>query len=86
MKTYIAGDGTELFEFECGSCFTDNTDLKDPNLRCYYSEYIEDGRTACTNQSAQADCMRSTRDDAQWIIFVTKPQLALLTILHGDKV
>lgn len=86
MKTYAAEDGTELFEFKCGSCFTDQEDLRDPNLRCYYSEYVTDGRTACTNQSAQTDCMRSARADGQSVIFVTKPQLVLLTMLHGDKV
>lgn len=86
MKTYIAEDGTELFEFRCGSCFTDDRDLEPPHKRCYYSEYVNNGRTACTNQSAQADCMRSARADGQSVIFVTKLQLVLLTMLHGDKV
>lgn len=86
MKSYIAEDGTELFEFKCGSCFTDQKDLRNPNLRCYYSEYVNDGRTRCTHENAQVGCMRSTRRDGQSVIFVTKPQLVLLTMLHGDKV
>lgn len=86
MKTYIAEDGTELFEFKCGSCYTDAGDLKSPHKRCYYSEYVTDGRVNCTQEAAQADCMRSARIDGQSVIFVTKPQLVLLTMLHGDKV